>query len=42
MNLPPNSINGWYDLESKFHEQFYRTDPDIKVARLEESELGQR
>lgn len=34
MNLPPNSINSWYDLESKFHEQFYRTEPDITVADL--------
>ena len=34
MNIPPNSINSWYDLESKFHEQFYRTDPDIQVANL--------
>lgn len=34
MNIPPNSIKSWYDLESKFHEQFYRTDPDIQVANL--------
>jgi len=34
MNLPPNSINSWYDPESKFHEQFYRTEPDITVADL--------
>jgi len=34
MNLPPNSINNFYELEHKFHEQFYRAEPEVTVADL--------
>lgn len=34
MNIPPHSIKSWYDLESKFHEQSYKREPDITVADL--------
>lgn len=34
IHFPPNSINNWYQLEHKFHEQFYRTEPEVTVADL--------
>jgi hypothetical protein len=32
--LPPNSINSWNDLESKFHEHFFSREYELGLADL--------
>jgi hypothetical protein len=32
--LPPNSINSWNDLESKFHEHFFSEEYELGLANL--------
>jgi hypothetical protein len=32
--LPPNSINSWNDLESKFHEHFFSGEYELGLANL--------
>lgn len=40
INLPPNSIRSWQNMEEQFHAQFYRAKPKIFIADL--SKLKQR
>ncbi|KAF3431907.1 hypothetical protein FNV43_RR26643 [Rhamnella rubrinervis] len=40
INLPANSIHTWQEMEKKFHEQFYRIEPEVSMADL--SRLYQR
>ena len=40
INLPVNSIHTWQEMERKFHEQFYRIEPEVSMADL--SRLYQR
>jgi hypothetical protein len=32
--LPPDSINSWNDLESKFHEHFFTREYELGLADL--------
>jgi hypothetical protein len=32
--LPPNSINSWNDLGSKFHEHFFSRECELGLANL--------
>jgi hypothetical protein len=32
--MPPNSINSWNDLESKFHEHFFSGKYELTLANL--------
>ncbi|CAL9001520.1 unnamed protein product [Prunus brigantina] len=34
INLPPNSVRDWSDMERIFHEHFYQTNREITVAEL--------
>ncbi|CAL9028627.1 unnamed protein product, partial [Prunus brigantina] len=34
INLPPNSVRDWSDMERTFHEHFYQTNREITVAEL--------
>ncbi|XP_024171894.1 uncharacterized protein LOC112177886 [Rosa chinensis] len=34
VNLAPNSIQNWADMERAFHEQFYRAEPEVTNADL--------
>ncbi|CAL8095907.1 unnamed protein product [Prunus armeniaca] len=34
INLPPNSVRDWSDMEMIFHEHFYQTNREITVAEL--------
>ncbi|KAF7150804.1 hypothetical protein RHSIM_Rhsim02G0050900 [Rhododendron simsii] len=34
INLPPNSIQTWAQIEEMFHQQFYRVEPKIMMADL--------
>ncbi|CAL8993008.1 unnamed protein product, partial [Prunus brigantina] len=34
INLPPNSVRDWSDMESTFHEHFYQTNREITFAEL--------
>ncbi|XP_024199800.1 uncharacterized protein LOC112202998 [Rosa chinensis] len=34
VNLAPNSIQNWADMERAFHEQFYRVEPEVTIADL--------
>ncbi|XP_058217449.1 uncharacterized protein LOC131328528 [Rhododendron vialii] len=34
INLPPNSIHTWAQLEEMFHQQFYRVEPEITMVDL--------
>ncbi|OMO89508.1 Retrotransposon gag protein [Corchorus capsularis] len=40
INLPPNSVRTWEEMERVFHTQFYRTEPEVSVGDL--SRLYQR
>ncbi|KAF3434658.1 hypothetical protein FNV43_RR21743 [Rhamnella rubrinervis] len=40
INLPANSIHTWQEMERKFHEQFYKIEPEVSMADL--SHLYQR
>lgn len=37
INLPPNSIQTWRDLERAFHDHFYKAEQNIPVAELAKS-----
>lgn len=37
VNLPPNSIQTWRDLERAFHDRFYKAEQNIPVAELAKS-----
>jgi hypothetical protein len=32
--MPPNSINSWNDLESRFHEHFFSGEYELRLADL--------
>lgn len=34
INLPPNSILTWRQMEETFHQQFYRVEPEVTMADL--------
>ncbi|XP_058189459.1 uncharacterized protein LOC131307061 [Rhododendron vialii] len=34
INLPPNSVQTWAQLEEIFHQQFYRVEPEVTLADL--------
>lgn len=34
VNLSPNSVTSWLDMETQFHAQFYRTEPQFSNANL--------
>ena len=34
ISLPPNSVQGWVQMEDLFHKQFYRTEPEVTLADL--------
>ena len=34
INLPPNSINTWREMERAFHDQYYRAQQEIRLADL--------
>ncbi|CAL2271991.1 unnamed protein product [Prunus armeniaca] len=34
INLPPNSVRDWFDMERIFHEHFYQTNREITVPEL--------
>ncbi|OMO89495.1 Retrotransposon gag protein [Corchorus capsularis] len=34
INLPPNSVRTWEEMERLFHTQFYRTEPEVSMADL--------
>ncbi|OMO91306.1 reverse transcriptase [Corchorus capsularis] len=34
INLPPNSVRFWEEMERLFHTQFYRTEPEVSMADL--------
>ncbi|XP_016652404.1 PREDICTED: uncharacterized protein LOC107881893 [Prunus mume] len=34
INLPPNSVRDWSDMERIFHEHFYQTNREITIAEL--------
>ncbi|OMP02677.1 Pectinesterase, catalytic [Corchorus capsularis] len=40
INLPPNSVRTWEEMERLFHTQFYRTEPEVSMDDL--SRLYQR
>ncbi|OMO99378.1 reverse transcriptase [Corchorus capsularis] len=40
INLPPNSVTTWEEMERLFHTQFYKTEPEISMVDL--SRLSQR
>ncbi|OMO78281.1 Retrotransposon gag protein [Corchorus capsularis] len=40
INLPPNSIRTWEDMEKAFHTQFYRIEPEVSLPDL--SRLSQK
>ncbi|OMP06468.1 Retrotransposon gag protein [Corchorus capsularis] len=40
INLPPNSIRMWEDMEKAFHTQFYRIEPEVSLPDL--SRLSQK
>ncbi|OMO82013.1 Retrotransposon gag protein [Corchorus capsularis] len=40
INLPPNSIRTWEDMEKAFHTQFYRIEPEVSLLDL--SRLSQK
>ncbi|XP_059639172.1 uncharacterized protein LOC132281486 [Cornus florida] len=34
LNLPPNSIHTWQQMQNVFHDQFYRTEPEVSMSDL--------
>ncbi|XP_058211705.1 uncharacterized protein LOC131323881 [Rhododendron vialii] len=34
INLPPNSVQTWAQLEEMFHQQFYRVEPEVTLVDL--------